>query len=179
MNMKLFCSPRIRIVGMRTLKLRVFGLLVLALSAGCTQKQSDDEAIQAAVRQHLASLGTLNLDAMDTDFNKVAVNNNQASADVTFRPKSGAPTGAAMHVTYQLEKQNGNWRVVKTSTLGGMVEHLNSNENPHGQAVPGEVHGRLPNFQEMLGQGSSAGSTLPPGHPPVATQQSGKKQPNQ
>jgi len=157
----------------------VFSLLVLALSAGCRQKQTEEDAIRAAVQQHLVSLGTLNMQAMDTGFNKVSVNNNQASADVTFRPKTGAPAGAAMQVTYQLEKQNGNWRVVKTSTASGMIEHPNSNGNPHGQAVPGEVHGRLPNFQEMLGQGSSAGSTLPPGHPPVATQQSAKKQPNQ
>jgi len=183
-----FCPPQIKIVGMRTLKPRVFSLLVLALSAGCRQKQTEEDAIRAAVQQHLVSLGTLNMQAMDTGFNKVSVNNNQASADVTFRPKTGAPAGAAMQVTYQLEKQNGNWRVVKTSTASGMIEHPNSNGNPHGQAVPGEVHGKLPNFHEMLGnQDSSGGNTLPPGHPPVATQQPqaqqpaqpAKKQPNQ
>jgi len=182
-----FCSPQIKIVGMRTLKLRVFTLLILASFAGCKQRQTDEDAIRAAVRQHLASLGTLNLDAMNTDFNKVSVNNNQASADVSFRPKTGAAAGAAMQVTYQMEKQDGSWRVVKTSTPGGMIEHPNPNANPRGQAVPGD-HGKLPNFQEMLGQGSSGGSTLPPGHPPVATQpqtqpppqqQAAKKQPNQ
>jgi len=189
--MKLICFPGIKMVGMKTLKLLVFGLLVVALFSGCKQKQGDDEAVRAAVRQHLVSLGTLNLQAMDTDFDRVTVSNNQASADVSFRPKAGAPAGAAMQETYQLEKQDGNWRVVKTSTRGGMIEHPNPNANPHGQTVPGEVHGKLPNFQEMLGgQGSTGGTTLPPGHPSVSAQPQqpqtqqpaqppAKKQPNQ
>jgi len=157
---------------------RILGLVVLTLFAGCKQKQSDDEAIRAAVRQHLVSLGTLNLQAMDTDFSRITVNNNQASADVSFRPKGSAPADAAMQVTYQLEKQNGIWRVVKTSAPGGMIEHPNPNANPHGQAVQGQVHGKLPNFQEILGgQGSPNGNTLPPGHPPVSTQQPQTQQP--
>jgi len=164
--------PCVRIVTMKMLKLYALGLIVLVLIAGCKQKQGDDEAIRAAVRQHLVSLGTLNLQAMDTDFNRIAVNNNQASAEVSFRPKGGAPAGATMQVTYQLEKKEGNWHVVKTSTPGGIIEHPNPNANPHGQAVPGEVHGKLPNFQEMLGgQGSADGNALPPGHPPVGAQQ--------
>ena len=173
---------------MRTRTLRILGLIALMPLAGCKQKQGDDEAIRAAVHQHLISLGTLNLQAMDTDFNRISVNNTQASADVSFRPKTGAPADAAMQVTYQLEKQDGNWRVVKTSTPGGMIEHPNANMNPHGQAVQGEVHGKLPNFQEMLGgPGTTGGNTLPPGHPPVgtqqqqvqpATQQQAPKQPN-
>lgn len=173
---------------MKTPMIRMFGLVLLTILAGCKQKQGDDEAIRAAVHQHLVSLGTLNLQAMDTDFNRISVNNNQASADVSFHPKTGAPESAVMQVTYQLEKQEGNWRVVKTSTPGGMIEHPSPNINPHGQ-VQGEVHGKLPNFQEMLGgQGAAGGNALPPGHPPVTTQQSqsqapakqqSPKQPNQ
>jgi len=159
-------------------KVQILGLVVLALLAGCKQKQNDDEAIRAAVRQHLVSLGTLNLQAMETDFNRIAVNNNQASADVGFRPKGSAPADALMQVTYQLEKHDGNWRVVKTSASGGMIEHPNPSANPHGQAVQGEVHGKLPNFQEMLGgQGSPNSNALPPGHPSVSTQQPQTKPP--
>ena len=155
---------------------RILGLAVLTLLAGCKQKQTDDEAIRAAVHQHLVSLGTLNLQGMDTDFNRIAVNNNQPISNVSFRPKGNAPGDAAMQVTYQLEKRDGSWRVVKTSAPGGMIEHPNPNANPHGQAVQGEVHGKLPNFQEMLGgQGFPNSNALPPGHPPVSTQQT--KQP--
>src|SRR5262249_10288292 len=97
-------------VSMKTPKFRVFGLLVFAAIPGCKHKQTEDEAIRAPIRQHPVSLATLNLQAMNTDFNRITVNNNQASADVSFRPKTGAPAGAAMQVSYQLEKQDGNWR---------------------------------------------------------------------
>jgi hypothetical protein len=132
---------------------RVFVVLatLLFLIAGCQQKQGDNEAIQAAVRQHLSALGTLNLQAMDVDFTRISVQNNQASADVSFRPKAGAPADATMQVSYQLEKQNGNWKVTKKSAPGGMIEHPDPNVNPHGNAAAGSVHGNLPNFQEILG----------------------------
>ena len=129
--------------------------LALAFVSGCKQKPSDDEAVRAAVRQHLSSLGTLNLQAFETDFSNISIQNNKATADVSFRPKTGAPAGAAMQVSYQLEKQEGNWRVVKKSTPGGMIQHPDSNANPHTSLVQGPVHGKLPNFQEMLGATSS------------------------
>ncbi len=118
-------------------------ILILAVVSGCKQKPSDDEAVRAAVRQHLSSLGTLNMQAFDTDFTTIVIQNNQATADVSFRPKTGAPAGAAMQVSYQLEKLEGNWRVVKKSTASGMIQHPGPNANPHAQ---GEVHGKLPNF---------------------------------
>jgi hypothetical protein len=123
---------------------------ILGVLSGCKQKADDDEAVRAAVRQHLTSLGTLNLQAMDMDFTKIAVQNNQASAEVSFRPKTGAPAGATMQVSYQLEKQDGAWKVVKKSVPGGMIEHPDPNANPHGNAAGGSVHGKLPNFQEVL-----------------------------
>ena len=128
--------------------------VALLLAAGCGQKPNDDEAIRSAVRQHLTSLGTLNLQAMETDFTKISIQNDKASVDVSFRPKTGAPAGAAMQVSYQLEKLEGAWKVVKRSAPGGMIEHPNPNVNPHAQ-VPGDVHGKLPNFQEMLGTNNS------------------------
>lgn len=139
----------------------------LVLTAGCKQKQNDDEAIRSAVRQHLTALGTLNLQAMDTDFTNISIQNDKATADVSFRPKTGAPAGAAMQVSYQLEKQEGNWKVIKKSTPGGMIQHPDPNANPHTQP-PGDVHGKLPNFQEMLGSGNSQ-SGAPPQQAPAQT----------
>lgn len=130
----------------------------LLLIAGCKQKQNDDEAIRAAVRQHLTALGTLNLPAMDTDFTNISIQNDKATADVSFRPKTGAAAGAAMQVSYQLEKQEGNWKVIKKFTPGGMIQHPDPNADPHAQ-IPGEVHGKLPNFQEMLGSANSQSAT--------------------
>src|SRR5881392_3512920 len=128
--------------------------LALAFVSGCKQKPSDDEAVRAAVRQHLSSLGTLNMQALETDFTNISIQNNKASAEVSFRPKTGAPAGAAMQVSYQLEKQEGNWRVIKKSTPGGMIQHPDPNANPN-TPVQGPVHGKLPNFQEMLGTTNS------------------------
>jgi hypothetical protein len=148
---------------------------LLALIAGCKQKQNDDEAIRAAVRQHLTALGSLNLQAMDMDFTKIAVQNNQASADVSFRPKTGAPAGAAMQVSYNLEKQDGAWRIIKKSAPGGMIEHPNPNVNPHGQAAAGSVHGTLPNFQEILDSNAPASNNKTQGNSAVTAP--GAKQP--
>ena len=146
-----------------------FCTVALASASGCKQKPSDDEAVRAAVRQHLSSLGTLNMQAFETDFANVSIQNNQATADVSFRPKTGAPAGAAMQVSYQLEKKEGNWKVVKKSTPGGMIQHPDPNANPHTPPVQGEVHGKLPNFQEMLGTTNSqpnAQQQPPPQAPP-------------
>jgi hypothetical protein len=140
-----------------------FGVL-----AGCKQKQDDNEAIRAAVRQHLSSLGTLNLQAMEMDFTNISVQNNQASADVSFHPKTGAPAGATMQVSYQLENQDGAWKVIKKSVPGGMIEHPDPNANPHGYAAAGSVHGKLPDFQEILGTNAAdPNKKLPANHPPI------------
>jgi hypothetical protein len=148
--------------------------LILAGVSGCKQKPSDDEAVRDAVRQHLSSVGTLNMQAFDTNFTYISIQNNQATADVSFRPKTGAPAGAAMQVSYQLEKNEGNWRVVKKSTSGGMIQHPDSNANPYSPPVQGEVHGKLPNFQEMLGTGNSQQPTQQQA-PPQTPQPSGSK----
>ncbi len=141
--------------------------LALAFVSGCEQKPSDDEAVRAAVRQHLSSLGTLNLQAFETDFTNISIQNNKATAEVSFRPKTGAPAGAAMQVSYQLEKQEGNWRVVKKSTPGGMIQHPDPSANPHTSPVQGPVHGKLPNFQEMLGSGTASSNNPPPASAPT------------
>jgi len=158
---------------MKRTNFKLFAAVIAAaflLISGCKQKQNDEEAIRAAVRQHLTSLGTLNLQAMNTDFTSISVQHDKASADVSFRPKGGGPGGAAMQVSYQLEKQDGNWKVVKKSTPGGMIQHPDANAQ-----VPGEVHGKLPNFQEMLGTGNSQPNTQQQAPAAQAPQPSGPK----
>ena len=158
--------------GIRRVKIGLAMVLSMAAVFGCRKKQNEDEAIRAAIRQHLVSLNTLNLQAMDMDFKKVAVNGNQASAEVTFTPKTGAPAGAAMQVAYRLEKRDGNWAVIKTAAAGGAIGHPDPGQNPPAQGTPGDVHGNLPNFKDVIGgQGASGKSELPPGHPPVTTPQ--------
>ena len=147
-------------------------LLILTATDACKKAKADDEAVQAAVRQRLASLGTLNVQAMDLDFTRVTVQDNRATAEVSFRPKASASSGAAMQVTYQLEKKEGVWGVMKTSAAGGAFEHPDPGANPHGPGTPGTVHGDLPNFHDVLdGSHSPAASSATP---PAQTSKSTK-----
>jgi hypothetical protein len=76
-----------------------------------------------------------------------------------------------MQVAYNLEKRDGSWTVLKTQAAGGMIQHPDPNQNPHQNQ---NVHSSsLPNFNDVLNPaGAPAQGALPPGHPPVASQQS-------
>ena len=139
----------------------------LFVAAGCKKGPSDNDAIRAAIMQHLAGVGTLNMTAMDMDIRSVSVNGTQAHAEVEFRPKTGGAPGAGMQVGYNLEKRDGTWVVLKAQTLGGAMQHPDTSQNPHQNQ---DVHpNALPNFSDVLhpsGTPPSQGA-LPPGHPPV------------
>ncbi len=141
----------------------------LLLGAGCKKQQSDNDAIRAGIMQHLNTVGTLNMSAMEMDIRNVSITGNQAHAEVEFRPKTGAPPGAGMQVAYHLEKRDGTWVVQKTQPTGGMIQHPDPNKNPHQNP---DVHsGSLPNFSEIVNPaGAPPQGALPPGHPPVNSQ---------
>ena len=150
--------------------------VLVVCTVGCRKKQTDANAIRAAITQHLVSLKTLNLEAMDMDVTIASIQGDQAQADVTFRPKTGAPAGAAMQVTYKLERRGNDWAVVKTEAVGGVIEHPAAGTNPHLQPGQPSTHGNLPNVQELLAPfDSGTKKALPPGHPPVTTAPSSKK----
>jgi len=135
---------------------------------GCKKQASDNDAIRAGIQQHLASVGTLNLGAMDMDIRSISVNGNQAHAEVEFRPKTGGPPGAGMQVAYNLEKRDGAWVVLKTQPLGGMIQHPDPGQNPRKTQ---DVHSGMPNFSDILNP--SAGGQ-PQGNAPQASPPSGR-----
>lgn len=138
----------------------VAGLCAALLFGGaCKKQQNDNEAIRASIVQHLNSLKSLNLSAMDMEIKQVAINGTQAQAQVEFRPKSGAPPGAGMQVGYTLERRDGAWVVLK-SQVGGEIIH------PGAGQPPDSVHGSMP-------------GALPPGHPPVSRSPEAPKSPKQ
>jgi hypothetical protein len=155
---------------MKQLGLALGLFVALLLGGGCKKQPSDNDAIRAGIMQHLNGVGTLNMSAMEMDIRSVSINGNQAHAEVVFRPKTGAPAGAGMQVAYNLEKRDGAWVVQKTQSNGGMIQHPDPNKNPHQNP---DVHsGSLPNFSDIVNPaGAPAQGTLPPGHPPVKTQQ--------
>jgi hypothetical protein len=138
----------------------------LAFFAGCKKQESDADAIRSGINQHLASLQTLNLGAMDMNITNVSIQGNQAQAQVEFRPKTGAPQGTGMQVAYSLEKQNGLWVVQNSQPAGGSIQHPAPGENPHTNSNSPSSD-TMPNFRDLVPGG---GSSLPPGHPPVNAQ---------
>ena len=119
---------------MRRAVLVVSMIAMLSVFAGCKKQESDTEAIRSGINQHLTSLKTLNLSAMDMNVTSVSIQGNQAQAQVEFRPKTGAPQGAGMQVSYSLEKQNGGWVVQTSQPAGGSIQHPGPGENPHTNA---------------------------------------------
>ncbi len=128
--------------------------IALLFTAACHKQESDKEAIRAGIMRHLNGLGSLNMNAMNMNIQSVTVNGDQAHADVEFVPKTGAPAGAGMQVSYNLEKRDGAWVVLKTQAMGGMIQHP-----PPGQKPPQmqNVHpGGLPNFNDVLNPSGAA-----------------------
>jgi len=93
--------------------------VLLLFAAACHKAGSDDEAIRAAIRQHLQKSGSLNLAAMETDFQQITVDRDHAQAQVLFRTKDGA----SMQMTYALERRDGEWTVLKGNPSGGQMQH--------------------------------------------------------
>jgi hypothetical protein len=139
-------------------------LVTLVFFGGCNKQENDADGIRAAINQHLASLKTLNLSAMDMNVMSFTVQDSQAHAHVEFRPKTGAPQGAGMQVEYSLSRQDGKWTVQSSQPAGGAIQHPGPGQNPHtNSAAP--ATGDFPNFSDLV-HGQSRNS-LPPGHPPV------------
>jgi len=157
------------------LRLAKFGPIALAALialAGCKQQQkSDSDAIRAGIEDHLASLKTLNLSAMDMEVTNVNIQGDRAQAQVEFRPKSGAPANAGMLVSYSLNKQKGNWVVEKTLSTGGIIDHPAAGANPHQQSGQPGTLGATDSqmIQDLVHRNSPEAGTLPPGHPPVSS----------
>jgi hypothetical protein len=142
-------------------------LVMLVFFGGCKKQESDSDGIRAAIQQHLTSLKSLNLSAMDMNISSISIQGDQAQAQVEFRPKTGAPQGAGMIVAYTLKKQNGNWVVQNSAPAGGIIAHPVPGQNPHlNSTSPSSTS--LPNFKDLVDSGS--GSPLPAEHPPVKPQ---------
>jgi len=150
---------------MRHLVLALGVAALFGLSA-CKKQANDNDAIRAGILEHLTSIGTLNMSAMDMDMRSVAVNGNQAHAEVEFRAKTNGPPGGGMQVAYDLEKRGGAWVVLKSQPLGGGIQHPSTSRNPSANQP---VHA-MPNFNELLNPSGPPGqTTLPPGHPSVTS----------
>jgi hypothetical protein len=103
---------------------------------------------------------------MDVEIGNVTFQGNLATAAVSFKPKSSPDAGMSMN--YTLERRGAKWIVQQKEGAGaghgaGM---------PDGGAPPPDPGAHAPGSTPPP---AAVGEALPPGHPPVAPDASGKK----
>lgn len=114
---------------------------VLLFGAACRKASSDDEAIRAAILQHLQTRSGLNLSAMDTQFQQITVKGDHAQAQVLFRAKQ---EGASMQMNYSLERRGGEWTVLGSQPAGGQMAHPPVNGSQGTENAPAVPHLHVP-----------------------------------
>ena len=122
------------------------------LLAGCARNIQNTEAVRQGVIDYLkartAQTG-LDMNLMQVDVTSVSFEQDQARANVSFRPKTG-PEGGGMQMAYVLDRKGAKWVVRGRS---------DSSANPHGTGgMPGSPPVETP-------------QPLPPGHPPVGSKE--------
>ena len=122
----------------RTLRCAISPLAaaLLLAAAACHKPSSDEEAVRAAILQHLQKASTINLSAMDTSFGQITIDRDHAQAQVIFKAKTDAAT---MQMTYALERRDGQWTVLGSRPVGGQMAHpaIDATHGNGSAAAPG------------------------------------------
>jgi hypothetical protein len=129
----------------------LLGALVL-FAVACKSKTDEKETIRAGVIKHLAALNMLNLNNMDVNVTQATVNGNQAQAQVEIRVKGGDPSANAMQIGYALEKRGEEWVVLKSTGMGGGMQHPGPGEAPPAGTALGAIPPGHPNVSGGSGQ---------------------------
>jgi hypothetical protein len=160
----------------------LLGVIVL-FGVACKSKTDEKEAIRAGVIKHLAALNMLNLNNMDVSVTQATVNGNQAQAQVEIRAKGGDSSGNAMQIGYALEKRGEEWMVLKSTGMGGGMQHPGPGEAPSAGTGPGamppghpnvtggsaQTPGTHPDFNAILNNAPSQQQSPPAQPPPAST----------
>jgi hypothetical protein len=140
--------------------------VTLLLCGGCNKAKRDSNEVRAGIMKHLAGMNGLNMSAMDMEIHSITVNGDTAHAEVEYKLKTGNDKGAGMQLSYNLERRNGEWVVQKSQPIGGMIQHPDSNQNPHPNQTG--TTGNMPNFGDILkSTGAPSQGNLPAGHVPI------------
>jgi hypothetical protein len=137
------------------MKRGILALLLVAtllLAVACKPKTNETEAIRAGVIKHLAALNMLNMNAMDVKVTQTTINGNQADAKVEIRSKGGDPNAEPMQIGYSLEKRGEEWVVLKSTGMGGGMQHPGPGEAPPAGSTPGAMPPGHPNVNGGSGQ---------------------------
>jgi len=148
-----------------------FGLL----AGGCKAKTDSTDGIRAAVVNYLSAMSGLNVNNMTVTVTKTVVTGDTAQADVEIRAKNGDASAPGMTRTYQLQKQGGEWVVVKSEQTGGM-QHPTAGETPQGNLPPGhpstgganrQMPANHPDFSSILNDAQQSQSQQQGSQPPA------------
>ena len=91
---------------------------------------ADQDAIRAAIEDHLRGNSSLNLDAMNMVVDSIAIQGDQAQAHASFHVKNGGATGMTMQ--YSLQRSGNGWVVTNGQPADG-----NTQLPPSAVAQPG------------------------------------------
>ena len=155
---------------------------VMLFAVACNSKTDDREAIRAGVIKHLVALNMLNLNNMDVNVTQATVSGNQAQAQVEIRAKGGDSSRNAMRIGYAMEKRGEEWVVLKSTGMGGGMQHPGPGEAPPAGAArgamppghpnvtggSGQTPGTRPDFNAILNSAPSQPAN-PPAQPPPST----------
>ena len=156
---------------------------VVLFAVACKSKTDEKEGIRAGVINHLAALNMLNPNNMDVNVIQATVNGNQAQAQVEIRAKGGDPGGNTMQIGYALEKHGEEWVVLKSTGMGGGMQHPGPGEAPPAATAPGamppghpnvtggsgQTPGTHPDFNAILNNAPSQQASPPSQPPPSAS----------
>lgn len=129
----------------------LLGVMVF-FAAACKPKIDEKEAIRAGVVKHLAALNMLDMGKMDVNVTQATINGNQAQAQVEIRAKGGDSAGNAMQIGYAMEKHGEEWVVLKSTGMGGGMQHPGPGEAPPAGTAPGAMPPGHPNVTGGSGQ---------------------------
>jgi hypothetical protein len=134
-----------RIIGIvKRAAIPVVCAALILFAAGCKKNIQTNDAVKAAVVNHLSKNTGLSLSGMTIDVTNVTFRENEAEALVSFTPKSG-PANAGMSMRYTLVRKGNDWEVKSKADSGG-----------HGAGGP------------MPGAAPAAPETgMPADHPPI------------
>ncbi|HKV25228.1 MAG TPA: hypothetical protein VJN93_11610 [Candidatus Acidoferrum sp.] len=110
----------------------------VSLGATSSDTSGPNDAILTAIRAHLAHNSNLRQNSFDASIKDIHFDGNRAQAKVEFHARSGAGT---MELTYALEKQDGGWHVIESTTDSSTFSHpavgANSSMQPAGKSAAG------------------------------------------
>ena len=139
-------------------------VLLVVGTAACNRATENKDAVREGVMEHLNKNSGLDLKSMDVTVGDVTFQGNEATASVSFKPKSSPEAGMSMN--YKLERRGAKWVVQPKATSGA------GHSTGMPDAPPPDPGAHAPGSTPPP---AAAGEALPPGHPPVAPDAGGKK----